>query len=285
MKKTIFLLLIMLAFSQTVFSQTRIINGSVVQSSDAKWKAIVALGGDADVSNDAQFCGGTLIDKEWVLTAAHCLTDKGTADTFIYYGTYRLETGYGSSSSVVQLISHPAYNSGNDDNDIALLKLSQPISGIAPINIRTADPVTGVTTWVAGWGNMSTESEDYPVNLMEADLPVVEFATCDNAYTNIPHPEGYESHPLTNNMFCAGYMQSTKDSCQGDSGGSLIIENSSSTYELAGVVSWGFNCADDNYPGVYAKVNNYISWIENYVSLNNNDGDKVIIPIINYLLL
>jgi trypsin len=95
---------------------------------------------------------------------------------------------------------------------------------------------------------MDSQGEDYPEDLQEALLPIVDFDTCnsDTSY------EGY----LTENMFCAGYLDGRKDGCQGDSGGPLIVDNT-----LVGIVSWGNGCAQENFPGVYTKVQNYASWI------------------------
>jgi len=65
---------------------------------------------------------------------------------------------------------------------------------------------------------------------------------------------------LTQNMMCAGYFVSNRDSCYGDSGGPLIVDNT-----LVGIISWGNECAEDGFPGVYTKVQNYTTWIETYV--------------------
>ena len=107
-----------------------------------------------------------------------------------------------------------------------------------------------------GWGTTSSGgsiSED----LLKVEVPFVDKETCEQDYT------GYT---ISDNMLCAG--EKGKDSCQGDSGGPLVAYNNGSPV-LVGVVSWGIGCAFEGYPGVYAKVSNYLDWIENVMAKNN----------------
>jgi trypsin len=89
---------------------------------------------------------------------------------------------------------------------------------------------------------------------MRVTVPIIARATCNTMYKAVPD---YGTTPINNNMICAGYAAGGRDSCQGDSGGPLV--DSSNT--LICVVSWGRNCAAPNFPGVYARTGNYISWI------------------------
>ncbi len=249
-----FCLVLMDAWAQTnvdtVPQTQRIINGNIVSSNDDTWRFIVSLRW-----NNNHYCGGSLIAPNWVLTAAHCLSDENgnpytalSGDT-VAIGSYNLTTM--TNYSVKRFIVNPSYSSNSSDNDIGLIELNTDVLSVSNISYDTSHSLAiNTQTKIAGWGTMTEGINDSPDNLMEALTPIVDFNQCNNAYGG----------SLTNNMLCAGYFVSTRDSCQGDSGGPLIVNNT-----LVGIVSFGNGCAKDNYPGVYTKVQNYASWIKSYV--------------------
>ncbi len=241
-------------------AESRIINGAQANVADTKWDFIVSL-------RDGGFhsCGASLISSDWVLTASHCVVSNGKttdpSNLSISYGNYNNQLG--NIANISQVIVHPNYDDVEINNDIALLKLSSPINNIAPIILDRSSPLSaGMEAYVGGWGNISTSGDVYPENLQEVMVPVVDFDTCNSSYFT-----------LTNNMFCAGYMAGGKDSCQGDSGGPLISQIGGKWTQI-GIVSFGDACAAINYPGVYAKVQNYISWIEGYTGPLSNSSSS-----------
>jgi len=248
-----FLITVIYAKDATKYTiHPRIINGTQVSQYDDTWRFIVAL-----KYNNAQYCGGSLISPHWVVTAAHCLFNEETNTPYqvsqldtIGIGNYNLNnmTNY----HVKRFIIHPAFNSSMLDNDIALIELKSDTIDIVPIIYDTSHALsTNTQTQVAGWGKMSTTSDIYPDNLRKALTPILDYNQCNSNYDG----------DMTNNMICAGYFVSTRDSCFGDSGGPLIVDHT-----LVGIVSWGSeNCAEDGYPGVYTKVQNYANWIKDYV--------------------
>jgi len=202
-------------------------------------------------------CGGSLIAPNVVLSAAHC--QMGNVNQYIVItGLYDYEDAFKNPEpnpitvlSVQDQIIHPDYQNATIDNDVMLLRLSQPVNNMEPISLNQ-DPSTlevGETVRVSGWGTTSSGGSVSNV-LLYADLSYISNSACNMAYNG--DIDGFE--------MCAS--QSGKDSCQGDSGGPLVISDFSNGKPLlVGVVSWGIGCASPIYPGVYARVSYFYSWI------------------------
>uniref|UniRef100_A0A8C0JD42 Peptidase S1 domain-containing protein n=1 Tax=Chelonoidis abingdonii TaxID=106734 RepID=A0A8C0JD42_CHEAB len=104
-----------------------------------------------------------------------------------------------------------------------------------------------------------------PKTLQEVQVPLIDRDTCNSLFNTGSYPDDPQGiNPIKQDMICAGYPQGEKDACQGDSGGPLVCEWDSA-WLLAGVVSWGVECARPNRPGVYILLPPYADWIQGYV--------------------
>jgi secreted trypsin-like serine protease len=240
-----------------------IVGGRPVAIDQNPWQVLLLLNGGRN------FCGGSIVDRYWILTAGHCsvAANNDPANISVVYGTSKYGSG-GVRSTVEKIFLHPNLKlidgNGDYDNDFALLKLrdridenGKPIALPQPgTTLSESDIVT-----VTGWGAVSNNS-GHSDDLRGVTLPVVSNATCQSSFAKQP---GYANSPITKAMLCAGLKQGGLDSCSGDSGGPLSIV-SSGIRTLEGVVSWGPDlCAQPGQYGVYARVSEALDWIKDTI--------------------
>jgi secreted trypsin-like serine protease len=246
---------------QTSGVSPKIVGGTVADKSE--WPFQVALL-DSSISKNwnAQFCGGTLVDKYIVVTAGHCVYDAEPADIEILTGTSSLKRG-GVRHEVAKIILHPQYNDNRIDYDIAIIKLKTPAEGLEVAQLLSKNDERsfakpGTKSFVIGWGNLGTDV--YPYDLREVTLPLVSTSVCNGI-------NSYDGE-VTSRMICAGLQRGGKDSCDGDSGGPLLIKDEDNKWTVvAGIVSWGDGCAEPNYYGVYSRVAMLSDWANSQIDL------------------
>ncbi|XP_068231243.1 serine proteinase stubble-like isoform X2 [Palaemon carinicauda] len=239
----------------------RIVGGQPTTVHEYPWQV-----GLTSATSSTPYCGGSIISNEWILTASHCVDGDSESSVYVVVGehdyTTLTETTVRQKIQASRIIMHPSYDRFTLDNDMALIKLSSPLSfpsdnKIAPVCLPDAgNAYSDVTATVTGWGRLQSGGSR-PNVLYEVDVPTMTNSRCQQFLSGI-----------TSNMICAGLDAGGKDSCQGDSGGPMVTTgNTAQTFMVViGVVSWGYGCADANSPGVYARVGNYLSWISTNIA-------------------
>ncbi|CAG9573346.1 unnamed protein product [Danaus chrysippus] len=242
--------------------QKRIIGGREARVAEFPWQAHVRI---------LEFqCGGVLISRWYVATAAHCVSRARPRDVSVWLGA--LDTTSGDKSArkigVVQKILHPLFQfrmTQPDRYDIALLKLSRPVtytSHILPICLPDGDfDLRGKSGVIAGWGKTDTSNGHTGTNLLRsATVPILSTEQCINW-----HQSKQISVEIHSEMICAGHSDGHQDACLGDSGGPLIVLDRG-RYYLAGITSAGFGCGVDHQPGIYHNVRVTAGWIRDVIT-------------------
>ena len=264
MLKNIIIFLLLLPSINSVSAterMARIIGGGPADSGAWPWMAGLVY--NHSINTNEVFCGASLIAKDWVLTAAHCVIDISSSsfDVIINQAHLELDTASGERKHVDYILFHPLYNDFNLENDLALLKLATP-SNNPPINVLapfTSQDNAGKQGIALGWGSTSKASPLYPVELQQVGLPLIDNLRCNAVMGGV-----------TENMLCAGDALGERDTCFGDSGGPLLVfDTESNSWRQAGITSWGFDCAATDFFGVYTRLKNYAVFISDHICSTN----------------
>lgn len=240
--------------------ESRIVGGTVATANEFPWQVYLVI-------NSSWTCGGSIIKAQYILTAAHCVTDDGVpvdaSQITVYAGAHdlrKLTTTPVQRRIGSQLVVHGSYNDVTSDYDIAVVKLNSPLTINTYVKIiRLAKSsetnlfLAGNDVTVSGWGTTSYQGSSSPL-LRKTTIDIIGRATCNrsNSYNGT----------ITPRMLCAA--RTGKDSCQGDSGGPLFLRDGR-LYKQVGVVSFGIGCANARWPGVYANLGVLYNWVSTKV--------------------
>ncbi|XP_023565093.1 chymotrypsinogen B-like [Octodon degus] len=227
---------------------SRIINGQDAVPGSWPWMAYLQVIKGEDVYQ----CGGSLICKHWVITAAHCSVE--TTDK-VFLGVYDLRAPdkHWQELDVEEVFIHPNFTLETVSYDVALIKLATPAQlneRVSPVCLpRPCDRFRPGTECVTtGWGWTSVDPPDASTKLQQAVLPLVSTKECKKIFGD----------RITDQMICAG--ANGVSSCMGDSGGPLMCKKNGA-WTLVGIVSWGDLTCPTSTPLVYSRVTAVMSWV------------------------
>ncbi|KAJ3652974.1 hypothetical protein Zmor_018896 [Zophobas morio] len=194
------------------------------------------------INDPDQFCDGSIVSKNWVVTSAHCV-DYVTSTTTILAGTNLANSG-GTTHKVSKWINHEDYDNEALTNDIGLIQIEDEFE-FDDVTQPTefVDPVENATCSLAGWG--MTDTVDFPDELQFVDQTIFSFDTC----------KSFVGDELVEEQICA-FAQQGKGVCIGDSGGPLVCEG-----KLAGIVTYFIGGCGSGYPDFYTRTIPYVEWI------------------------
>lgn len=250
-----------------------IVGGAPISITSAPWQVLLVDYDPAYWSGEIgqdylPFCGGSIVNRSWIVTAAHCVDDS-TGWPYLQVATGVATTvGLAGNSfvDVVEVLVHEQWSPETSENDVALLKLATPLelSGTSrraidlPTSVGGSWPSSGTSALITGWGTTSYEGSPSDV-LLGATVQVL-------ASPGSGSCGSYGGSYAPTSMLCAGITGGGVDTCQGDSGGPLAILVDGK-WTLGGITSWGNGCASAGFPGLYTRVTSYLEWIRSRSSL------------------
>ncbi|KAM5138213.1 ovochymase-2-like [Mantella aurantiaca] len=252
---------------------SRIVGGTRAKENDYPWIASIKR-------KKQHICGGTIVSKKHVITAAHCVTDKNlTRQLKVIIGDRDFTVKESSEQvfSINKVIVHPSFLAHQPINyDVAIVVLEGHIvfgAKIQPACLPSPDEFfpTGSLCVALGWGRTS-ENGPVATSLQQVTLPIVDHQTCIRVLQTLGPSATFET------AVCAGFPEGGRDACQGDSGGPFLCRRSHGRFVLVGVTSWGMGCArrwSNNVneppdkrgsPGIFTQVQKLLEWLN--INLN-----------------
>ncbi|OXU23529.1 hypothetical protein TSAR_003330 [Trichomalopsis sarcophagae] len=253
--------------SESNVRQARIVGGQDAIPREFPWLVSITRKG-------AHFCGGTILNSKFVLTAAHCFCSRNgmmpVSQLRVTLGEHDLQAAESPVSVTVavrSMIVHPVYECGKWNSDIALLEMSEPIEWSESVMPACLPPETGRSGYsafsgksavTAGWGWLGEDKAIYSKAnvLQKVAVNVIEDQVCSEWYAS----QG-KAFRVKYGQMCAGHETGGRDSCAADSGGPLMFAGGNQKTMVIGIVSTGIGCAKFRLPGIYTRVSEFVPWI------------------------
>ncbi|XP_043468491.1 chymotrypsin-2-like [Leptopilina heterotoma] len=250
---SVFLSIFLISFCNAGTLRSNYLDPKIINGEDVKPGEIPYQVSLQKIAKNFHFCGGSILNEAFVITAAHCVVSKNASDIQVIAGTLKLSEPK-SVHYVSQIIVHKFYNRTDSwRNDIALLRVKNRFilcNTIQKIPLPYYNMVIDAYEYavVSGWGRLQYKGPR-PDHMQRAQIRIADQNYCRAVYEDHGHFI-YPTH------ICAYDPDIRKGSCKGDSGGPLTVKGF-----LVGLVSWSNGCAKTDYPTVYTRVPEYLDWI------------------------
>ncbi|KAI1285987.1 Plasma kallikrein [Halotydeus destructor] len=248
----------------------KIVGGTAARPKSWPWQVSMRITGNEP---DGHLCAATVIDGQWLLTAAHCFYENRDRRSWtLHFSKYnKLVRDEGEVVRYIdKLITHPDFVGGHVNDDIALIKLNAYLpgdnDGISAICLPDGtEDSADMLTFITGWGE--TLGTGFSLVLKQTEVPIVAKQQCQ---------EWLRDFDITDSMLCAGFKYGGHDTCKGDSGGPLFVKKQE-RWTLLGVTSAGSRCCGmcENDAGIYSRVASYTDWIKGQLALDEEERNGV----------
>ena len=264
---------------RTYYNRGKITGGSSARHGSYPWMAMLYR---HPCTQNCLFCGGSILDNKYVITAAHCIVDNRNRSFIVRVGAHQVQSNVGPEwwCTVKNVAVHPSYDHASYDYDVALIQLGQCNSTLGIANEIVMSPyirpiclpnpsssadqhmyAVGESGTGAGWGKRKATpsvSGNFAKVLRHVELPISNKQKCQAHFS----PQNWI---VTTRMFCA--IANGEDTCHGDSGGPFMAQQNPThnpRFVLLGIISWGDARCGTGY-GVYTKVISIMPWIKETV--------------------
>ncbi|KAH8380184.1 hypothetical protein KR009_009367 [Drosophila setifemur] len=250
-------------------TSNRVVGGMEARKGAYPWIAALGYFEESNRNSLKFLCGGSLVHSRYVITSAHCINPTLTLVRLGAHDLSKPSEPGAMDFRIRRTVVHERFDLNSISNDIALIELNgvnSPLpANIAPICLPEAakflqQDFVGMNPFVAGWGASKHQGPTSQV-LRDAQVPIVSRQSCEQSYKSV-----FQFVQFSDKVLCAG--SSSVDACQGDSGGPLMmpqLEGNVYRFYLLGLVSFGYECARPNFPGVYTRVASYVPWIKQHL--------------------
>ncbi|XP_064480513.1 chymotrypsinogen B2-like [Ornithodoros turicata] len=247
----------------------RIIGGTDALPHEFPWQ-VSLWAKNSTLHLDTHYCGASVVNENWILTAAHCCADYPAFEFRALFGKHNLRQSEETQQRryIEKVIMHDKFVLTRAQYDYCLIRLSEPVNFteyIGPVCLpEPEEDYTGAMCTTSGWGRTANGRTHTDI-LQKVDLPIWTNDECALAYA------GYLFN-ITDDMICAGYKEGGKGTCFGDSGGPLVCEREDGSWVQVGITSWGGRgnkCALPNEPSVLARVSYVLDWIQSTIGENS----------------